>query len=398
MEASLAKQDAKASEAVDHLGSMIARKESAGEEAIPVMGGHRQKFSSGSAMEMIEDLRRVQAIDLDKFVTRNYYRVEGSFSEAAYCNRFGTFHEFRREAGLEMSRGAQRIERAVALHASRDRYRGFAEVEILPWVGKYEKTATPGMKTMLVASDFHDKDSDEFVLGVLLDTAKRVQPDVIVLNGDVFDEYEFSHFDQDPRQINLRERYDFVKERIFRPLREACPDAQIDLIIGNHEVRILRHMADRSPHIKCLADLIGISLSQLLMLDEFEINLVSKGDLAAHTPKESRDEIKKNYKVYYKTLLIGHEPANYGICSVAGHTHKPKFESKVNELVGSYFNMVLGCISKVDVEYVQGLNRYSQGFGLFHIDPELRECVPEHIVFTDHYAVVGGQIYKRPAR
>lgn len=377
------------------LGNQIARAESAGSEAVPVMGGHRAKHNQGTAVQMIEDLRRVQESEPDKFITRNYYRIEGLYSEAAYCARFGTFQEFRREAGLEMSRGAQRIEKAVALHASRDRYRGFAEVEITPWVGKYEKDHAPGMKTLIVASDFHDRDSDEFVLEVFLNTCERVQPDVIVLNGDVFDEYEFSSFAQDPRQINLRERYDFVREHIFRPLRRSCPDAQIDFIIGNHEARILRHMADRSPHIKCLADLMGVSLSQLLMLDEFEINLISKGDLSAHTPKESREEMAKNYKVYFNTLLVGHAPENYGICAVFGHTHKPKFESRVNELVGSHFQLTLGCVAKIDVEYVQGLNRYNQGFGIFHIDPYHRECVPEHIVFTHHYAMVGGQLYKR---
>lgn len=390
----MARQESKTA-GTEPLGNLIARTESAGSEAIPVMGGHRPKRSSGTALEMIEDLRKVQGEEPDKFITRNYYRIAGSYSEAAYCARFGTFQEFRREAGLEMSRGANRIEKAVALHASRDRYRGFAEVEILPWCGKYEKDHAPGLKTLLVASDFHDIDSDDFVLEVFLDTAARLQPDVIVLNGDIFDQYEFSFFDKDPRQINLRERYDFVRDRIFGPLRHSCPDSQIDFIIGNHEARILRHMADRSPHIKCLADLMGISLSQLLMLDEFEINLISKGDLAAHMPRESREEMAKNYQVYFNTLLVGHAPENYGICSVFGHTHKPKFESKVNELVGSHFQVTLGCVAKVDVSYVAGLNKYNQGFGIFHIDPQLRECVPEHIVFTHHYAVIGGQIYKR---
>jgi hypothetical protein len=84
------------------------------------------------------------------------------------------------------------------------------------------------------------------------------------------------------------------------------------------------------------------------------------------------------------------------MCSVSGHTHKPEFKAKVSELTGSYFNLVLGCIAKVDVEYVPGLNTYNQGFAILHIDPTLREVVPEQVIFTDHMAVIGGIVYRRP--
>jgi hypothetical protein len=71
------------------------------------------------------------------------------------------------------------------------------------------------------------------------------------------------------------------------------------------------------------------------------------------------------------------------------------YSSSVNELSGSYFQLTTGCLAKIDFDYVAGMNRYSQSFALFHIDPETRECVPEHIVFTQNYTVVGGILYKR---
>lgn len=380
------------------LGQQTAETESRSTQAQRALMAEREKKYDPTATDesMIDDLRRVQAMDPSRFVTRNYYREHGKYSDFNFVQRFGTFHEFRREAGLELHRGAQRVEKAIALHASRDRYRGFFEVEIQPWVGKYEKShSSNGMKTMLIGSDFHDKDADPFALSVFIDTALRVQPDIIVLNGDVFDEMEFSRFDKDPRLTNVKERFDFVKKHIFKPLRDNCPNAQIDFIIGNHDIRVLRHMADRTPYLRPLLDLMGVSLSKVFGLEEFEINLISKGDFAAHQPKESRDEMKKNYKKYFNCLILNHEPSDFGMCSIAGHTHKPKFESKVNELVGDYFNLTLGCIAKVDCDYVQGLNNYQNGFALVHIDPKLLEVVPEPIVFTDHYAMVGGKLYKR---
>lgn len=379
------------------LGQRIAQNDSEGKPTRTLMSERDRKYDpSANTEDLINDLRHVQGLNPSKHITRTFYRNEGKYSDKTWGARFGTFQEFRREAGLEHHRGAQRMERDIASHAAMDRYRGFYEIEILPWVGKYEQEHTPGMKTILVGSDFHDVQSDPFVLDVFLDAAKRAKPNVIILNGDVFEFAQFSKYNFDPRAIDIRAAFEFVRDRIFSPLRELCPDAQIDFIIGNHDWRILHHMADRTPYIVPLMDLMGISLSQLFGLDAFKINLICKADFSAYQIKDSHVETKKNYKVYFETLLVGHHPGNYGICSIAGHTHAPLYKSTVNELAGAYFQLTLGCIAKVDFEYVKGLNHYSQSFALVHINPETRECVPEHVVFTHNFCVFGGVVYRRP--
>lgn len=365
---------------------------------IEVLSEEKDKYVPGAdTQEMIDDLRRVQEESPERFISRNLYRVEGRFSEATWGRRFGTFKEFRREAGLELHRGAQRIEGAIALHASLDRYRGFFEAEVAPYCGKYEKThEATGIKTVVIASDFHDIDCDPFVLSVFLSTVERLQPDIIVLNGDIYDEYEFSHFDQDPRKINIKQRYEYVKEQILRPIRVACPEAQIDFIIGNHEHRIIRHMADRSPSLRVLMDLMGNSFSQLLQLDEFKINLICKSDLAAFRPADILKEIKKNYKVYFDCLTVCHEAdPNFVLSGVSGHTHKPKLTTKVNEVAGNTFWYVTGCMAKVDIEYSERMNRYQNGFCIVHVRPETKEVLLEPINFTESSAVVGGVFYTR---
>ena len=379
------------------LGQRIAEKDSAGTPQRTVMSERERKFDpSASTEDLIKDLRYIQEINPTKHITRIFYRNNGVYSDKTWGARFGTFLEFRREAGLEHHRGGQRMERDIAKHAAMDRYRGFYEVEVLPWVGRYEHAHTPGMKVGIVFSDIHAKQADMFVLDVVIDTCARVQPDFITINGDAFELAEFSRFSFDPRSVNIREEFEFVRDNVFKRLREACPDAQIDFIIGNHDWRILHHMADRTPYIIPLMHTMGITLSKLFGLEEFEINLVCKADFAAYQIKDSRDEIAKNYKVYFDTLLVGHHPENFGICSVAGHTHRPYYQARTNELVGSYFQLTLGCVAKVDVTYVTGLNKYSQSFGVFHIDPATRQCVPEHIIFSQDFAVVGGIVYRRP--
>lgn len=348
--------------------------------------------------ECVEDLREVQQNNPDNFISRNFYRVKGTYSDSTWNQHFGTFAQFRRSAGLELSRSQQHLEKKIARHAHLDVYRKFFTEEVAPWVGKYEKNHDDGrIKTVLVGSDFHDTDCDLFALSVFIDTAKRLQPDVIVFNGDTYDQYEFSRYDQDPRQVNLKGRYDFVRNEIFNPIRAVCPNAQLDFIIGNHEQRILKLLADRSPSMKVLVDFMGVTFSQLLGLDEHKINLISKGDFSAYSSKEMHDEVKKNYKKYFDTFICHHfGDEDYALSSVGGHTHKPKLMTKANEAVGPIWSLTTGSMCKIDAEYHQQKVNAQNSFVIVHVDTWNRSAVPEHIMFGKEFCVVGGKYYYRP--
>lgn len=347
--------------------------------------------------QCVDDLRQVQNSNPDSFISRNFYRVNGKYSDSTWNAHFGTFEQFKRSAGLQLSRSQHQLEKHIARHAHLDVYREFFDVEVAPWVGKYEKQHDDKrIKTVLFGSDFHDIEADPFVLSVFLDTAKRLQPDVVILGGDLYDEYEFSKYDLDPRAVNIRQRYDFVRERILKPLREAAPNAQIDLIIGNHEQRILKLLADRSPAMKVLVDLMGITFSQLLGLDEWKINLISKSDFAAYNSKEMHAEVKKNYRKYFDTFVAHHfGDEDYALSCISGHTHKPKLLTKANEAMGPIWNLTCGSICRIDQEYHQQKINAQNSFAIIHVDTFERQAVPEHILFTSKMAVVGGKYYFR---
>jgi predicted phosphodiesterase len=353
---------------------------------------------SATAEDCIADLRHIQEQNQDSFIGRNFYRVNGKYSDSTWNAHFGTFAQFRRSAGLELSRSQQHLEKKIARHAHLDVYREFFTKEVAPWVGKYERSHEDGrIKTLVIGSDFHDIEVDRFVLSVFLDTVKRVQPDIIVLNGDIFDQYEFSAYNQDPRQVNIRKRYEFVQENIFKPLREIAPNTQIDFIIGNHEQRILKLLADRSPAMKVLVDLMGITFAQLLGLDEFKINLISKNDFSAYNAKEMHEEVKRNYKKYFETVVVHHfGDEDYALSSIGGHTHKPKMTTKANEVVGPIFNITTGALCKIDAEYHGQKVNSQNGFAIVHIDTWERSAVAENILFGKKFCVVAGQYYFRP--
>jgi hypothetical protein len=359
-----------------------------------------KKFDENASSEScIEDLRELQKQNPLKFITRNFYRINGTYSDATWNRHFGTFLEFRRQAGLELSRNQHAIERQVAKHASVDVYRKFYKDEVLPYHQKYNwtKKQKGRFKTMLIGSDFHDIECDPFVLDVFCDVNKRLKPDVIGLNGDVYDLYEFSRFNIDVRKIQIGKRFDYVKEKIYRRLRNDNPDAQISLITGNHEWRLLKHLADKSIAMKVfLSDVMGLSLAQCFGLDEFKINLIAKLDFEAWSATDVQNELKQNYEVFWNSFVLSHfKDLSFGMSGSSGHTHRPELVTFANIPMGKLSWTTTGCIAKTEVEYVDSMDSMMNGFLYVIVDTYEHTATPVPILIPGDFVVVEGKLYER---
>jgi len=359
-----------------------------------------KKFNDTATVEdCILDLRSVQENNPLIHVTRNYYRENGSYSDSTWNSHFGTFQEFRRQAGLELTRNQHQLERDIAKHAAADLYKEFFIKEVQPFYRKYEKEDSPEkIKRIMVASDVHDEECDEFSLSVFIDTCAIKQPDVIVLNGDIFDCYEFSKFSIDPRQIRIKERFDFVKERIFRPLRTLCPNAQIDFVMGNHEFRILRLLADATPNVRVLlSEVMDVSFASIFGVDEFQINWVSKVDFKAFTKQDIGNELRQNYQVYYGCYVVCHEPDDKLLRSMSGtngHHHKAHLSSHVNLTYGSITWAQTPALHAKDAEYLKNLSDWNTGFLEVIINTEKKEVI-QKIHSTFDWCEIDGVYYER---
>lgn len=353
------------------------------------------KFKEATPQQCIDDLVRMVKAQPEMVISRNYYRVHGTYAESAWSQHFGTFLEFKRQAGVTLTRQQHQHERHIAKHASVDHYRKFND-ERMSWGDKYIRTRSSRFKTVLVCSDLHDHEIDPFYLRVLLDTAKRAQPDVIVLNGDIFDLPEFGKYGVDPRDWDVTGRIRFVHERILKPLRDACPESQIDFIEGNHEARLLRQLADATPALRAvLSDLHGFTVSRLLGLDQFQINYIAKADLAAWTVREFSKEIGNNYKVYFDAVLTHHFPhgRNMGLPGVNGHHHTHVVWSAFSPIYGAYEWHQLGSGHRRSASYCEG-EKWGNGFALVNVDTQTKATNFDYITVTD-FAVSGGHWYYR---
>lgn len=345
--------------------------------------------------ECISELRRVAQIDPDMSISRNYFRVHSEISEATWNRHFGTFNEFKRAAGIMLTRQQHGLERHIAKHSSVDHYRAM-NIERSDYSEKYLKPNGTRFKTVITCSDLHDSEIDTFFLRVFLDTCKRVQPDAVVLDGDIFDLAEFGKYGVDPREWDTVGKIKFVHQRILGPLREACPDAEIYFVEGNHEARLLRMVADATPALRAvLSDLHGFTVSKLLGLDEFEVNYVAKADLSAFTQAEQKRELANNYLILWENLLFHHFPTgrNMGMPGVNGHHHRHHIWSNFSPMFGAYEWHQMGCGHKRSASYCEGEN-WHMGFAIINADVQKKMTNFDYVPVTD-IAISGGKWYHR---
>lgn len=351
------------------------------------------KVKVGTAQQCVDNLRALAMANPEMVISRNWYRVHGIYAESVWNSHFGTFEEFKRQAGLKLTRQQHALERAIAKHASVDHYRvmnldraDFSENYLRPKDGRF--------KTRIFCSDLHDEEMDPFYRRVLVDTIKRVQPDSFTIVGDGLDLPEFGKYGVDPRDWGPVRRIKFF-HGFLGEVREVY-EGQIDHIEGNHEFRLLRHLADQTPALKTvLADLHGMSIRSLLGLDKFEVNYIAKADLGAWTERDIKKEVGKNYKVYDDAFLAHHFPEGRAMSmpGVNGHNHKHIVWPEYNPMFGAYEWHQMGCGHVRDASYCAG-EKWHMGFLIAHIDTQTKQVISDYVQIAD-FACAGGKFYHR---
>ena len=155
-------------------------------------------------------------------------------------------------------------------------------------------------------------------------------------------------------------------------------------------------MADSTPALRAvLSDLHGFTVGRLLGLDEFEVNYVGRGDLAAWTKRDQDKELANNYLTLWDTLLFHHFPhaRNMGMPGVNGHHHKHQVWPMFSPVFGPYEWHQLGCGHKRKASYTEG-DKWHMGFAIVHANMHTRSTNFDYVTVTD-FAVVGGQWYER---
>lgn len=376
----------------------------------------RQQYRQDAALaetlrtEIVSDLRRVFEHPDNPFAgfaaSRKRYRQLGHFPEVMVEDFFGNHEEFLRAAGLGDKRNTSRCRnRAARLH-THQQVADYAQHELSRYAHLYRKEHDRDHLEVIVGSDFHSAFVDPFALDVFIEVIEIVQPDIVVLNGDVFDFPQISRHRKLPGHfhLNLQDEIDFGREKIMRRVREAAPDAEILFVIGNHEYRLVNYLADTAPE---MASLRTLKFGELFGLDELEIGLVCRQSFLAPNAAAKKRDLLENWHVIGDSLVVTHgvscakfaadeQLKRYQKSGTSGHTHRPQVITANSLGTGalSWTSTPMMASFAVGRDYVSEPSAWNMGFGVFSILPSKGLVSPQLVLVHEDFASFAGQTWK----
>lgn len=124
--------------------------------------------------------------------------------------------------------------------------------------------------TRVVLHDVHCPFQDDNAVKVALDITKAVQPDEIILLGDIFDCAQISRFGVSADRLNKIQEDIDVGTAFVADCRRAAPKAKIRFQMGNHEDRLTK-WAMNNPNMAKLRALEPLYIFGLDKLGKVEI-------------------------------------------------------------------------------------------------------------------------------
>jgi hypothetical protein len=364
--------------------------------------------------KLVADLERVYNHPANPYrgwaASRKRYRELGWYPEIFVTDLFGTHEEFSRAAGLRDKRGTSKVKLATARLSTEKRIADYAKESIVRHYGKWDRETRKkdGVKVVAVASDFHGQFVDPFAMEVFLKVLEEVQPDGVALNGDVVDFPKVGRFTQIPGagNLSLQAELDFVRDHLLEPVAKAAPNAYRIWLMGNHEQRLVRYLADTAPE---LADLRCLQWDRLFGLgDDWE--LIFGGNWLAPRQKDRTENVRRTWKVLHDCFVVTHgrsiaknamdaEISRYGLSGTSGHTHRPGVWTMPTlagkNLCWTSTGMMAG--AAVGKDYVASPSAWTMGFALFVIDPRTKTVIPQPVNIYEEFASFGGRVF-RPSR
>lgn len=356
---------------------------------------------------LINEVLRLVEENPNGTCTRDYFRRNSDYTEHAVKREFGTFSELFRQAGVTPGKVTAAYDSRKAALEGEVKFQEYFTANVKPWAR--EKMGEKGKKkdqvTMVVGSDFHGEHVNPFALDVFLDTCSRLQPEHIVLAGDIVNFEPVSRWSKNPNRLhNLQQEIDFVVNNILKECRDRCPNAEIDYVIGNHEYWLQRLLAEQAPGLSSLRCL---SFGELFNLTELNIGLVFGGDMLAPTPSAKQKNVNQAWKLYYDTFIVTHgtstgrsaastELARFKISGCSGHLHTPAtaFSSSVDRPHLEWNVLPMMCKPSVGEIYLGGLpTTWSAGFAIVDIFPDSREHFYQPVHCRSGRAMSAGVVY-----
>lgn len=218
----------------------------------------------------------------------------------------------------------------------------------------------------VVASDIHYPYQDAAGYELFVKVVTELQPNILVLLGDIMDCYAVSAHDKDANRgtpAAFKEELVYARTKLGE-LRDRLPNTRIIYKEGNHETRLSRYI---SKNAAVLSNIAALTLPELLSLNELKIEWI---------PNDGRLRIGKMWHIHGNEIGGGGQsPARLKYtrmqCNfIFGHHHqRDKFRPRAydGQQHGAYANP---CLCDLEPEYAHHAHNWSLGFTIIDHDTD----------------------------
>lgn len=400
----------------EKIESMMSKAEGAREKNANLLERVRRdpELAEKVKARLCKDLQRVYAIPrkiLGPSASRDRYREHGYFSTSLVTYLFGLWAEFQRAADIKESLGVRKVMANISKTARAQSTAAYAAEHVKPWDSAYNSLDL-GKESLLlqIGSDFHGSSFiDPFAYRVWLDVAREHQPDGVRYNGDLVDFPKLSRHRQLPGHfaLNLQQEID-GGVGIMSDTRDAAPNADHKLIMGNHDARLVTALADCAPIFSSLRDL---RYSKLFKLDELEVGLVCRSNFLNPSAGHLKKDIAENWETIDNLFTIVHgflcgkgsaskHLGRFMRYGTNGHLHDPAMVSEGSDATGVlqwWQTPAMANPQSVGAEYIPGpiaATGWTSGFLMARIFPKHRFVTADFVIVGEEIATYQGRVWK----
>lgn len=205
--------------------------------------------------------------------------------------------------------------------------------------------------------DTHLPFHSQYAQKELLKFVRSEKPDLVIQIGDLYDQYAFSRYGRSLNHGTPNEELErgrAAAEKMWKDLRQAAPGARCVQLLGNHDVRLRKRVAEKLPEASGMLD-----DSHLF---DFDGVLTAKNDRDPVPVRICGEKVMLHHGFLSKT---GDHVRYFRENVIIGHTHRPQTHY---ERMGSKVLWELNCGFMGDAKrhvfgYGAAPHRWALGFG-----------------------------------
>lgn len=244
------------------------------------------------------------------------------------------------------------------------------------------------LSPVLIVPDLHAPFHNVAAWELMLDVARDLRPETVVVIGDFLDCYAVSAHSKDPRRkATLTDEVE-----VGKALRQQLDDLKARRYIfceGNHCDRLRRYLWDKAP------ELYGcVSIPTLLELGP-------KWEFVEYRNHTKRGAVHYTHDVGHTGRYAAHQTLDtYQHSVVTGHSHRLSYVVEGNAVGDAKLSAQFGWLGDVDqIDYLhraKAKKNWALGFGIGYEDRQTGHNFLTPVPIVQHRCVVNGRLYKSP--